>query len=44
MARLLLGAVTEAAVACATSLTPAQTARHYTDALERLLAGLRRDP
>lgn len=44
MARLLLGAVTEAAVACATSDAPAPTARRYTDALERLLAGLRRDP
>lgn len=42
MANLLLGAVTEAAAATAASDTPAKTAQAYADALERLLAGLRR--
>jgi len=42
MANLLLGAVTEAAVATVASDTPAKTAQIYVDALERLLAGLRR--
>jgi len=41
LARLLLGAVTEAAVACAGSDQPAETGRIYAEALERLLAGLR---
>lgn len=42
MANLLLGAVTEAAVACANSQTPTETGQHYADAFERLLTGLRR--
>lgn len=42
MAHLLLGAVTEAAVACAGSGTPAETGQRHAEALERLLTGLRR--
>lgn len=42
LAGLLLGAVTEAAMAVAASETPAKTAQHYADAFERLVAGLRR--
>tara|TARA_R110000868_G_scaffold159618_3_gene388584 strand:+ start:4929 stop:5549 length:621 start_codon:yes stop_codon:yes gene_type:complete len=42
MANLLLGAVTEAAVACANSKTPKETGQYYAEAFERLLAGLRR--
>ena len=42
MAHLLLGAVTEAAVACAGSNTPAETGQRHAEALERLLSGLRR--
>ncbi|WP_213947200.1 TetR/AcrR family transcriptional regulator [Luteibacter sp. dw_328] len=41
LARLLLGAVTEAAMVCATSPSPSQSMRQYSDALERLLSGLR---
>nr|WP_063571722.1 TetR/AcrR family transcriptional regulator [Luteibacter rhizovicinus] len=41
LARLLLGAVTEAAMVCATSPSPSQSMRQYGDALERLLSGLR---
>lgn len=44
MANLLLGAVTEAAVACANSKTPAETGRRHAEALDRLLQGLRRTP
>lgn len=42
LANLLLGAVTEAAVACANSKTPAATGQNYAEAFERLLTGLRR--
>jgi AcrR family transcriptional regulator len=42
MAHLLLGAVTEAAVACASSQTPAETGQRHAEALGRLLSGLRR--
>jgi AcrR family transcriptional regulator len=41
LARLLLGAVTEAAMVCSTSPSPSQTMRQYGDALERILSGLR---
>jgi AcrR family transcriptional regulator len=41
LARLLLGAVTEAAMVCAASPSPSQTMRQYGEALERLLSGLR---
>lgn len=41
LARLLLGAVTEAAVACAASETPAETGREHVQALGTLLQGLR---
>jgi AcrR family transcriptional regulator len=44
MARLLLGAVTEAAVATANSSHPGKTGQQHADALERLLLGLRRSP
>lgn len=44
LARLLLGAVTEAAVACASSGSPAASGRQYAAAFGRLLAGLRRQP
>jgi AcrR family transcriptional regulator len=43
LSRLLLGAVTEAAVACAASPEPITAGRRYADALARLLRGLRRD-
>jgi AcrR family transcriptional regulator len=42
LARLLLGAVTEAAVACASSDSPATSGGHYAVAFQHLLAGLRR--
>lgn len=42
LARLLLGAVTEAAAACAASQTPAETGREHAAAFERLIDGLRR--
>lgn len=41
LARLLLGAVTEAAMVCSMSPSPSQTMRQYGDALERILEGLR---
>ena len=41
LARMLTGAVTEAAAACAASDDPAATGRAYVAALERLLDGLR---
>jgi AcrR family transcriptional regulator len=41
LARMLVGAVTEAAVACAGAEDPAATGRAYVAALERLLNGLR---
>ena len=41
LGRLLLGAVTEAAVACAASDDPAATGREHVAALEALLEGLR---
>jgi AcrR family transcriptional regulator len=41
LARLLAGAVTEAAVACAAAEDPAETGRAYVRALERLVNGLR---
>jgi AcrR family transcriptional regulator len=41
LARLLTGAVTEAAVACAASDDPAATGHAYVAALERLVDGLR---
>lgn len=41
LARLLVGAVTEAAVACAGAADPAATGRAHVRALETLLAGLR---
>jgi AcrR family transcriptional regulator len=42
LARLLLGAATEAAAACAASPTPAATGRAHADAFRALLDGLRR--
>jgi AcrR family transcriptional regulator len=42
LARLLLGAITEAAVACAESEAPAKTGRDHAAAFERLIGGLRR--
>lgn len=42
LARLLVGAVTEAAVACAASNDPAETGRAHVAALETLIEGLRR--
>jgi AcrR family transcriptional regulator len=42
LSRLLMGAVTEAAVACAESSDPATTGREHAAAFERLLQGLRR--
>jgi AcrR family transcriptional regulator len=44
LARLLTGAVTEAAVACAAADDPATTGQTYVRALERLLDGLRTKP
>jgi len=44
LARLLVGAVTEAAVACAGAADPAATGRVHVRALETLLAGLRLKP
>ncbi|WP_250625974.1 TetR/AcrR family transcriptional regulator [Pinirhizobacter soli] len=41
IARMLLGAVTEAAMVCASSPSPSQTMRQYGNAFERLLSGLR---
>lgn len=42
LARLLLGAATEAAAACAASATPAQTGRAHAEAFRSLLEALRR--
>jgi AcrR family transcriptional regulator len=42
LSRLLLGAVTEAAAACATSADPATTGREHAAAFVRLIDGLRR--
>jgi AcrR family transcriptional regulator len=42
LSRLLLGAVTEAAAACAASADPATTGREHAAAFERLIQGLRR--
>jgi AcrR family transcriptional regulator len=42
LSRLLLGAVTEAAAACAASADPAPMGREYAAAFERLIQGLRR--
>jgi AcrR family transcriptional regulator len=42
LSRLLLGAVTEAAAACAASADPATTGREHAAAFERLIEGLRR--
>jgi AcrR family transcriptional regulator len=42
LSRLLLGAVTEAAAACAASDDPAATGREHASAFERLIQGLRR--
>jgi AcrR family transcriptional regulator len=44
LARLIVGAVTEAAVACAASDDPARTGREHALALESLLGGLRVPP
>lgn len=44
LARLLVGAVTEAAVACAAAEDPVATGRAHVRALETLLAGLRLKP
>lgn len=44
LTNLILGAVTEAAVACANSKTPAETGRRHAEALDRLLSGLRQTP
>lgn len=44
LARLLLGAVTEAAAACASSTTPAETGREHAAAFRSLIEGLRRSP
>lgn len=43
ISRLLLGAVTEAAIACAASPAPLTVGREYAGALTRLLRGLRRN-
>lgn len=42
LARLLLGAVTEAAAACAASASPAETGREHAAAFRSLIEGLRR--
>lgn len=42
LARVLLGAMTEAAVACSESGDPAKWGAHYADALHLLIEGLRR--
>jgi AcrR family transcriptional regulator len=42
LSRLLLGAVTEAAAACAASADPPTTGREHAAAFERLIQGLRR--
>lgn len=42
LSRLLMGAVTEAAAACAASADPATTGREHAAAFERLIHGLRR--
>jgi len=42
LSRLLLGAITEAAAACAMSADPAATGREHAAAFERLIRGLRR--
>jgi AcrR family transcriptional regulator len=42
LSRLLMGAITEAAVACAESADPVTTGRDHAKAFERLLHGLRR--
>ncbi len=42
LSRLLLGAVAEAAAACAASADPATTGREHAAAFERLIQGLRR--
>jgi AcrR family transcriptional regulator len=42
LSRLLLGAVTEAAAACAASADPATTGREHAAAFNRLIQGLRR--
>jgi AcrR family transcriptional regulator len=44
LARLLLGAVTEAAAACAASASPAETGREHAAAFRALIEGLRRSP
>ena len=44
LARLLLGAVTEAAAACAASASPAETGREHAAAFRSLIEGLRRSP
>jgi len=44
LARLLLGAVTEAAAACAASATPAEAGRAHAAAFRSLIEGLRRPP
>jgi AcrR family transcriptional regulator len=44
LARLLLGAVTEAAAACAASASPAQTGREHAAAFRSMIEGLRRSP
>lgn len=44
LARLLLGAVTEAAAACAASASPAETGREHAAAFQSLIEGLRRLP
>jgi hypothetical protein len=41
LARLLLGAVTEAAAACAASAIPVQTGREHAAAFRSLIEGLR---
>ena len=42
LSRLLLGAITEAAAACAASADPAAAGREHATAFERLIRGLRR--
>jgi AcrR family transcriptional regulator len=44
LSRLLLGAVTEAAAACAASTDPATTGREHAAAFEHLIQGLRKQP
>jgi len=44
LARLLVGAVTEAAVACASAEDPASVGRDHAAALEAIIEGLRRTP